>query len=139
MRALNVVLRGFLRPGMSVLTSSMEHNAVVRPLRALERSGVAVTFLPCGSDGALDPQTLADALAARRYDLMVLAHASNVCGTVQPLGRIAELCARAGVPLVLDSAQTAGVLPIDAATLGLAALCFTGHKSLALFTSTPIP
>ena len=128
--ALNVVLRGFLRPGMSVLTSSMEHNAVVRPLRALERSGVAVTFLPCGSDGALDPKTLADALAARRYDLMVLAHASNVCGTVQPLGTVAELCAGAGVPLVLDSAQTAGVLPIDAAALGLAALCFTGHKGL---------
>ena len=128
--ALNVVLRGLLRPGMSVLTSSMEHNAVVRPSRALERSGVAVTFLPCGSDGALDPQTLADALAARRYDLMVLAHASNVCGTVQPLGTVAELCAGAGVPLVLDSAQTAGVLPIDAAALGLAALCFTGHKGL---------
>ena len=115
---------------MSVLTSSMEHNAVVRPLRALERSGVAVTFLPCGSDGALDPKTLADALAARRYDLMVLAHASNVCGTVQPLDTVAELCAGAGGPLVLDSAQTAGVLPIDAAALGLAALCFTGHKGL---------
>ena len=128
--ALNVVLRGFLRPGMSVLTSSMEHNAVVRPLRTLERSGVRVTFLPCGRDGMLDPRTLADALASRRYDLTVLAHASNVCGTVQPLEAIAELCAAAGIPLVLDSAQTAGVLPLDAASLGLAALCFTGHKGL---------
>ena len=128
--ALNVVLRGFLRPGMSVLTTSMEHNAVVRPLRTLEPSGVKVTFLPCGSEGTLDPRTLADALASRRYDLMVLAHASNVCGTVQSLEAIAELCRGAGVPLVLDSAQTAGVLPLDAASLGLAALCFTGHKGL---------
>ncbi|MDO4785698.1 MAG: aminotransferase class V-fold PLP-dependent enzyme [Fretibacterium sp.] len=128
--ALNVVLRGFLRPGMSVLTSSMEHNAVVRPLRALEASGVAVTLLPCGTDGALDPRALSEALSSRRFDLVVLAHASNVCGTIQPLGEIAALCSAAGVPLVLDSAQTAGVLPIDAASLGLAALCFTGHKGL---------
>ncbi|RRD65503.1 aminotransferase class V-fold PLP-dependent enzyme [Fretibacterium sp. OH1220_COT-178] len=128
--ALNVVLRGFLRPGMSVLTTSMEHNAVVRPLRTLEPSGVKVTFLPCGSEGTLDPRTLADALASRRYDLMVLAHASNVCGTIQPLEAVAGLCADAGIPLVLDSAQTAGVLPLDAASLGLAALCFTGHKGL---------
>ena len=128
--ALNVVLRGFLRPGMRVLTSSMEHNAVIRPLRRLEQSGVEATVLPCSSDGSLDPRTLADALASRRYDLMVLAHASNVCGTVQPLDSIAELCRNAGVPLVLDSAQTAGILPIDATALGLSALCFTGHKGL---------
>lgn len=128
--ALNVVLCGFLQPGMSVLTSSMEHNAVVRPLRTLERSGVKVSFLPCGSDGVLDLRALSDALASRRYDLMVLAHASNVCGTVQPLEAIAELCRGVGIPLVLDTAQTAGVLPLDAASLGLAALCFTGHKGL---------
>ena len=128
--ALNIVLRGFLKPGMKVLTSSMEHNAVMRPLRALEREGVSLTLLPSAPDGRLDLDALRDALASGHWDLMVLSHASNVCGTIQPLEEAAAACRRAGLPLVLDSAQTAGVLPLDASSLGLAALCFTGHKGL---------
>ena len=129
--ALNTVLRGFLRQGMSVLTSSMEHNAVMRPLRTLERDGVIqVTLVPSGSDGLVDMKSLRDTLASKRFDLMVMAHASNVCGTIQPVEEIAGMCQKAGVPLVLDTAQTAGILPLSAKSLGLAALCFTGHKSL---------
>ena len=128
--ALNLVLRGYLKPGMNVISSSMEHNAVVRPLRHLEREGVGVNFLPCDQQGVLDPASLKKELESQKYDLMVLSHASNVCGTVQDIEAIAEICKKAGVPLVLDSAQTAGVIPINAEDLGLAALCFTGHKGL---------
>ena len=128
--ALNVVLWGFVKPGMRVLTSSMEHNAVMRPLRALEAEGVKLVLIPSHPDGLLDLDALKDALSKGNCDLMVLSHASNVCGTVQPLEEAAELCRGAGVPLVLDTAQTAGVLPLDASALGLAALCFTGHKGL---------
>lgn len=128
--ALNIVINGFLKPGMSVITSSMEHNAVMRPLRALEAKGVSVAVVQAGRDGYVSPQSFAEALGGGRFDLAVISHASNVCGTIQPLDEIAALCRGAGVPLVLDSAQTAGVLPINASSLGLAALCFTGHKGL---------
>ena len=130
--ALNIVLKGILRPGMSVISSSMEHNSVVRPLRALERSGVSVTFLDCDSEGTLSPEALDNALSlpGAHCDLVVLSHASNVCGTIQPLAELAKICRDRGVPLVVDSAQTAGILPISLSELDLAALCFTGHKGL---------
>ncbi|HDQ93438.1 MAG TPA: aminotransferase class V-fold PLP-dependent enzyme [Synergistetes bacterium] len=128
--SLNVVLKGFLRPGMHAATTSMEHNSVIRPLRRLESEGVRVTILECDRRGFLDPGDLESLFRSQKVDLFVLSHASNVCGTIQPLEDIATLCRGAGVPCVLDSAQTAGVLPIDTSALGLAALCFTGHKGL---------
>ncbi|MDR1376760.1 MAG: aminotransferase class V-fold PLP-dependent enzyme [Synergistaceae bacterium] len=137
--ALNVVLKGFFKKNfhsgsvMRVLSTSMEHNAVVRPLRGMENDGVQTRFLECGPDGALDLELLERALNDKndkKFHLMVLSHASNVCGTIQPLEGIAELCRQASVPLVLDSAQTAGILPVSVSKLGLAALCFTGHKGL---------
>lgn len=128
--SLNVVLKGLLKDGDRVVTTSMEHNAVIRPLRGLEVRGVEVEILPCHSEGMLPPEDLERDLEAHRTDLVVLSHASNVCGTIQPLEEIAAICRRHGVPLVLDSAQTAGLLPLDARELGLAALCFTGHKGL---------
>lgn len=127
--ALNIVLKGFLKPGMRAATSSMEHNAVMRPLRRLESEGVSLTVMPCTAEGVLEPETLARELE-KGLDLVVISHASNVCGTVQDLDQIAPLCTSAGVPLVLDTAQTAGVLSIDAARWNLAACCFTGHKGL---------
>ena len=128
--ALNVVLRGYLREGMSVLTSSMEHNAVMRPLRALESHGVNVGVVKADSRGLIHIDDFKRELTSEKYDLAVMTHASNVCGTVQPVEEIAEICRECSVPLVLDTAQTAGVIPISAYELGLSALCFTGHKSL---------
>ena len=128
--ALNIVLRGFLRTGMRVITSSMEHNAVMRPLRALENKGVKLEILQADSNGRLNPEDLRKKFLASKFDLMVMSHASNVCGTVQPLNEIAEICRKYKVPLVIDSAQTAGLIEINASELGLAALCFTGHKGL---------
>lgn len=127
--SLNIVLKGFLEPGMRAATTSMEHNAVMRPLRRLEARGVRLTVMPCSPEGVLEETTLARALE-EGLDLVVMTHASNVCGTVQDMDRLAPLCREAGVPLVLDTAQTAGVLPVDAAGWNLAACCFTGHKGL---------
>ena len=128
--SLNVVLRGYLRPGMSVLTSSMEHNAVMRPLRALESRGVNVGVVKADSHGLVHAEDFRREIESAKYDLAVMSHASNVCGTVQPVNDIAEICRGRSVPFVLDTAQTAGVIPLNASEMGLAALCFTGHKSL---------
>ena len=128
--SLNIVLRGFLRSGMSVITSSMEHNAVMRPLRALEKNGVKIEVVNADSEGTLKPQDFESVLKSSKFDLAVISHASNVCGTIQPVDKIADICKKYGVPLVLDTAQTAGVIPLNAKNLGLSALCFTGHKSL---------
>ena len=127
--SLNIVLRGYLRPGMRVLTSSMEHNAVIRPLRDLEQQGVTVSILQCDNRGKLDPRLLEAALV-EKADLLVLSHASNVCGTVQDVAALSQIAKRHDLPVVLDAAQTGGLLDINVSELGLAALCFTGHKGL---------
>ncbi len=128
--SLNLVLKGFLKPGMSVLTTSMEHNAVTRPLRRLEETGVKLQIVPCDGAGRLEAERLAAALDESGADLAVICHGSNVCGTVQDLEECARICREKNVPLVADTAQTAGLIPLDASRLGLAALCFTGHKGL---------
>ena len=128
--AINVVLRGFFRPGMRAITTSMEHNAVMRPLRALEQKGLTLCVLPCDSEGRLNPSELERELSSSKYDMMIMSHASNVCGTVQPLEEAAEICKKFKVPLIADTAQTAGVIELNASELGLSALCFTGHKGL---------
>jgi len=127
--ALNLVLRGLLHPGDHVITTSMEHNAVMRPLRALEAQGVAVTVVPCAPDGTLDPQRIAKAIRSDTA-LVAMNHASNVVGTIQPVAEVAEIAHRHGLPLLLDTAQSAGAIPIDMNACGVDLLAFTGHKSL---------
>lgn len=127
--SLNCILKGLLRPGDEVLTSSMEHNAVLRPLLQLQNSGVVVRRAPCAEDGSLDLARFAELLSTRTR-LVVMTHASNVCGTVLPLAEIGALCQERGVFFAVDSAQTAGVLPIDMAEMQIDALAFTGHKGL---------
>ncbi len=128
-QALNLALRGLLRPGDRVVTTGMEHNAVMRPLRALEKQGVNVTVIPCAADGSLDLQDWAGALN-EPTKLVVLNHASNVTGTIQPVGAIAPLAHRAGALVLVDAAQTAGAVPIDVPEMGIDLLAFTGHKGL---------
>lgn len=127
--SLNVVIKGFVKSGMRVVTTSMEHNSVVRPLRELQQNGVAVEVIQASLRGYVDPKKFSEA-ALERTDLAVVSHCSNVCGSIQPIAEIAEICAKRGIPLVVDCAQTGGILPINASELGLAALCFTGHKGL---------
>ncbi|MDL2297762.1 aminotransferase class V-fold PLP-dependent enzyme [Synergistaceae bacterium OttesenSCG-928-D05] len=127
--SLNIVIKGYLKPGMRVITTSMEHNAVIRPLRHLEKEGVRVDVIQCSIRGYMDPKVL-DSLLEEPADMVVMTHCSNVCGALQDIESAAEICWKRHVPLVLDCAQTAGVVPISASELGLAALCFTGHKGL---------
>lgn len=127
--ALNVAMRGLLRPGDHAVTGGMEHNSVMRPLRDLERDGVEVTVVPCDGEGVLDP---AHAAAAFRVNtrMVIINHASNVSGTVAPVGEIGRAARESGVLLLVDAAQTAGSYPIDVAADCIDLLAFTGHKSL---------
>lgn len=127
--SLNVLLKGFLRPGDHVLTSSMEHNAVMRPLVQLEKQGVSFTRVPCDGQGRLETDALAACLRTETR-LVVMTHASNVCGTVLPVAEVGAFCRRHGLIFVVDAAQTAGVLDIDMEAMGIDALAFTGHKGL---------
>lgn len=127
--ALNLALRGLLRSGHHVITSSMEHNSVMRPLRALERDRIRVTIVGCSAEGFLDPRSIE---AAVRSDtkMIVLNHASNVVGTLLPLAEVGQIARRNGLLLLADVAQTAGALPLDMEAEGIDLLAFTGHKSL---------
>jgi len=127
--ALNLALHGLLKPGDHVVTSSMEHNAVVRPLCALEEQGVMVTCVPCAADGSLNPE---EVLAAMRPEtrLVVIIHASNVTGTILPIEAIGAQVRQRDALLLVDAAQTAGVLPIDVQAMNIDLLAFPGHKGL---------
>lgn len=127
--AINQVIRGWLRPGDHVIVSSLEHNAVMRPLQDLAEIGVCFDRIPAGRDGLTTP---ADVIPLIRNNtrLVLVSHASNVCGALFPLEETAKLCADRGIPLVVDAAQTAGHEDIDFDALALAALCVPGHKGL---------
>ncbi len=127
--ALNLALYGLLQPGDHVVTSSMEHNSVMRPLRALEKQGIAVSVVPCSPEGFLDPQAVEDALRPETA-LVVLNHASNVCGTRLPVREVSTICRRHNLLLLVDTAQTGGAIPVDMQAEGIDLLAFTGHKSL---------
>lgn len=127
--SLNVILKGFLKPGDHVLVSSMEHNAVMRPLVQLSQKGISFTRIPCARDGSLCLDTL-DSLIKENTKAIIMTHASNVCGTVMPLERVGGFCKKNGIKFIVDCAQTAGVLPIDMEKMHIDALAFTGHKGL---------
>ena len=127
--SLNILLKGFLTPGDHVLVSSMEHNAVMRPLVQLSQKGISLTRIPCTADGSLCLETL-DSLVKENTRAIIMTHASNVCGTVMPLQYIGNFCQEHGLKFIVDCAQTAGVLPIDMQTFHIDALAFTGHKGL---------
>jgi len=124
---LNLVIKGLLRPGDHCIVSGMEHNAVMRPLQQLE--GVEFDRIPCDSEGFLQHGAL-EGLFRPNTRLVVLAHASNVCGSVQDAAAVGAACARHGCFFLLDGAQTAGHYPIDFAALRLSALAVPGHKGL---------
>jgi cysteine desulfurase / selenocysteine lyase len=127
--AINLALSGLLRAGDHVVTSGIEHNAVMRPLRALEKKGVLVAIVPCAPDGSLDPADVERAMKPNTR-LVAVNHASNVTGTLLPVAQIAQSVRRAGSLLLVDAAQTAGTLPIDIQAQGIDLLAFTGHKGL---------
>ncbi|HUK64683.1 MAG TPA: aminotransferase class V-fold PLP-dependent enzyme, partial [Dongiaceae bacterium] len=134
--ALNLAIQGLAQSGDHVITTAVEHNSVIRPLDHLQRDrGVQVEFVPFERGGRVDPDEI-----ARRFKpntkLVVLNHGSNVIGTIQPVAEVGRLCRERGVVLLVDSAQTAGVVPLDVEAMGIGVLAFTGHKSLLGPTGT---
>lgn len=127
--ALNLALKGLLKPGDHVLTTSMEHNAVARPLHALTSQGIAWTAVACAADGCLEPDELRRAIRPQTRIICML-HASNVTGTIMPVDEVGRIARENDLMFVLDTAQSAGVLPIDVAAQNVDVLAFTGHKSL---------
>jgi cysteine desulfurase family protein len=127
--ALNLALCGLLRPGDHVVTTSMEHNSVMRPLRSLEAQGVEIEIVPCSSEGFLDPADLEAAIGPVTR-MIALNHASNVVGSLLPVAEVGEIARAHDVLLLVDAAQTAGAYPLDMKAMQIDLLVFTGHKTL---------
>lgn len=127
--SLNILLKGYLKAGDHVLVSSLEHNAVMRPLNQLKGSGVSFSRIPCHPDGNLYLET-AESLLTPSTKAVIMTHASNVCGTLMPLEEVGAFCRDKGLRFFVDSAQTAGICPLDMKRMNIDALAFTGHKSL---------
>jgi len=128
--SLNIALQGGLKSGDHVITTGMEHNSVMRPLRFLETRGVEVSVIPCSLRGELDPDDIQGAFR-KNTKMVVLTHASNVTGTIMPMEIVGSIIReKGGVLFCVDAAQTAGALPIDVQKMGIDLMAFTGHKSL---------
>jgi len=127
--ALNLILYGYLRPGDHVITSSMEHNSMMRPLRDLERRGVELTVVRASPTGEIDPEDVRKAIRPNTR-LIAMVHVSNVTGTVLAAQEVGRIAREHGVRFLLDCAQSAGTLPIDLGEMPVDILAFTGHKSL---------
>ncbi len=127
--ALNLGIKGLLKPGDHVISSSMEHNSVARPLHLLNQHGVEWTIVMCRPDGSIDPDEIKKAIRPSTRLICTL-HASNVTGTIFPIQAIGRIAREHGIPYMVDSAQSAGVLPIDVQNDCIDILCFTGHKGL---------
>ena len=127
--SLNMVIKGLLKAGDHVLVSSMEHNAVMRPLTQLLDKGITFDTIPCDSTGSIQMDSI-EPLIRPNTVALIINHASNVCGTIQPLESIGSICKTHNLQFIVDAAQTAGVIPIDVKACHIDALCFTGHKGL---------
>ncbi|MCL0076648.1 aminotransferase class V-fold PLP-dependent enzyme [Dehalococcoidia bacterium] len=127
--ALNLAINGILHPGDHAITSSMEHNSVMRPLRALQERGVELTVVSCSKEGFLDPGGIEKAIKPNTR-LIVLNRASNVVGTLLPVSKVGAIARRHGVLFCIDAAQSAGAYPLDVSFTKVDLLAFTGHKSL---------
>lgn len=132
---LNLVINGTVGPGDHIVTTVVEHNSVIRPVNHKVKEGAEATFVVPDAEGYIDPDEIRKAIRPNTR-LAIVNHGSNVSGVVQDLKSIGAACREAGVPLAVDAAQTAGVLPIDMAESHISFLCFTGHKGLLAPTGT---
>ncbi len=124
--ALNCIIKGLVHPHDTVIVSSLEHNAVMRPLVQV---GADIRYIRCDGNGVMDLQSLA-ALAREGATAIIITHASNVCGTINPLHAIGQIAHEHHIPCIVDCAQSAGLIPIDMQQMHIDALAFTGHKAL---------
>jgi len=128
--ALNLIIFGMLKKGDHAVTTTIEHNSVLRPLYHLEKfGGVEVDYVPFDEKGFVDPDDFKKKIK-NNTRLVIVNHASNVIGTIQPVKEIGRLCRQEGIPFAIDASQSAGKIPIDMEDLNLDVIAFTGHKSL---------
>ncbi len=127
--SLNYFIKGFLQSGDHVLISGMEHNGVMRPLKQMEEYGVTYDIVRTEEDGSLKPESVEKGIRSNTRAVVML-HASNVCGTVIPIREIGEICKRRRLFFAVDTAQSAGTIPVDMKEYGIDFLAFTGHKGL---------
>ncbi|MEA3241030.1 MAG: aminotransferase class V-fold PLP-dependent enzyme [Pseudomonadota bacterium] len=129
--ALNLTIFGLVKPGDRILTTAMEHNSVIRPLRYLEQEGrITLDIIPATPTGEPDLEYLKQQLRKHSFQLAVLNHGSNITGNIFPLAETIPRLKAEGITVIVDGAQTAGAVPIDLKTLDCDIFCFTGHKSL---------
>jgi cysteine desulfurase family protein len=128
--ALNTLIQGLIKPGSRVISSRLEHNSVLRPLHYFSEKGIIhLDLVPFSPEGLIDPAAVAEVIN-QDTSFVIVTHASNVLGTVQPVEQIGAICREHGIPLLLDVTQTAGLVPICMDEMGVSAVAFTGHKSL---------
>lgn len=128
--SLNTLIKGSLRVGDHVITSSIEHNSVIRPLIwCKENLNIEIDFVKANSNGFINPNDIENFIKSNTK-LVVITHASNVVGTIQPIKEVGEICKKHGIFFIVDTAQSAGTVPIDFKEINASALAFTGHKSL---------
>lgn len=126
---LNLAIKGLLKPGDHVITTSMEHNSVLRPLKALEKIGVETSVIQCDETGSIDIKDIENNIK-NNTKLIITTHASNVTGTLFPIKKIGELAEKHDIIYMVDAAQTAGIYNIDVVDMHIDILAFPGHKSL---------
>ncbi|HHY78082.1 MAG TPA: aminotransferase class V-fold PLP-dependent enzyme [Clostridiales bacterium] len=127
--SLNFIIKGLLKPGDHCIVTSMEHNAVMRPLMQMHKKGVEFTKVKCDTEGRLNPKDIEENIKENTR-AVIMTHASNVCGTIMPIYEVGEICKKNSIKLVVDSAQTAGAFNIDMKAMNIDGLAFTGHKGL---------
>lgn len=127
--ALNIALKGILKEGDHVITSSMEHNSMIRPLMALKGKGIEVTIVKANEEGKIDPEDIKEAIT-KKTKMIAITHASNVTGTIMPIEEIGNIAREMNLIFLVDAAQTVGVLPIDVEKQNIDLLAFPGHKGL---------
>ncbi|KPU46255.1 putative cysteine desulfurase [Oxobacter pfennigii] len=128
--SLNMAMRGMFKKGWHIITTSMEHNSVIRPLRSLEDMGlISLSIVNCKADGTLDVKDIEEAII-KDTKAVVMTHASNLTGTILPIEEVGHICTKYDLYFIVDSAQTAGTIDIDMKKCNIDILAFTGHKGL---------
>lgn len=128
--SLNQIIQGMLKPGDHVVTTTLEHNSVLRPLYHMEQKGtVEVTYINFNEEGYVDPGDFEKAIR-ENTKLVIMNHASNVIGTVQPVSEVGAICRESNILFAVDASQSAGAVEIDVVAMNIDMLAFTGHKSL---------
>jgi len=127
--SLNFIIKGLLKPGDHCIVTSMEHNAVMRPLMQMHKKGVEFTKVKCDFEGRLNPEDI-EKNVKENTKAVIMTHSSNVSGTIMPVYEVGQICKKHNIKFIVDSAQTAGAFDIDMKKMNIDGLAFTGHKGL---------